>query len=88
VIVEHWNGIPFEKPYQRVRDTGALPAPRARGREGQRGLRDVLGQRTSGSAIAVDPQPPILVAALREGMLRLAGREATARSSTGSRRTT
>ena len=21
VIVEHWNGIPFEKPYQRVRDT-------------------------------------------------------------------
>jgi probable F420-dependent oxidoreductase len=74
VIVERWNGIPFEQPYQRVRDT-------------VRFLRTALtGEKVSeeyetftvkGFKLGVVPeqQPRILVAALREGMLRLAGRE-------------
>ncbi|HMG43183.1 MAG TPA: LLM class F420-dependent oxidoreductase [Acidimicrobiales bacterium] len=74
VIVEGWNGIPFEQPYQRTRDVVRfLRAALAGGKVTEeyetfkvRGFR--LG--------VVPPEPvPILVAALREGMLRLAGRE-------------
>lgn len=75
VIVERWNGVPFVEPYKKVRDV-------------VRFLRDALsGEKVSkayetfevqGFRLAVRPEvtPPILVAALREGMLRLAGREA------------
>jgi probable F420-dependent oxidoreductase len=75
VIVRRWNGLPFEAPYARVRDT-------------VRFLREALtGQKVTQryETFAVDgfrlqlvpPQPPaLLVAALRSGMLRLAGREA------------
>jgi probable F420-dependent oxidoreductase len=75
VIIERWNGIPFEEPYKKVRDV-------------VRFLRDALsGEKVSkrydtfevsGFRLGVRPEqpPPILVAALREGMLRLAGREA------------
>lgn len=74
VIVERWNGIAFEQPYQRVRDV-------------VRFLKEALGGdkvarrydtfAIDGFRLAVRPEvvPPILVAALREGMLRLAGRE-------------
>jgi probable F420-dependent oxidoreductase len=74
VIVENWNGIPFEKPYQRVRDTlRFLRAALA----GEKVTADyetfsVKGFRLGAS---VDEMPPLLVAALRPGMLRLAGRE-------------
>jgi probable F420-dependent oxidoreductase len=75
VIVERWNGVPFEEPYQRVRDV-------------VRFLRDALrGDKVAhsydsftieGFRLGIKPAvtPPVLVAALREGMLRLAGREA------------
>jgi probable F420-dependent oxidoreductase len=75
VIVEKWNDIPFEEPYKRVRDT-------------VRFLRQAMtGDKVTETydTFAVDgfrlglvpPEPPpILVAALRSGMLRLAGREA------------
>jgi probable F420-dependent oxidoreductase len=75
VIVERWNGVPFIEPYKKVRDV-------------VRFLRDALGGdkvskvydtfEVQGFRLGVRPelQPPILVAALREGMLRLAGREA------------
>jgi probable F420-dependent oxidoreductase len=75
VIVERWNGVPFVEPYKRVRDV-------------VRFLREVMaGEKVSatfdtfevrGFRLGVRPAhvPPILVAALREGMLRLAGREA------------
>ena len=75
VIVERWNGIPFVEPYKKVRDV-------------VRFLKDALsGEKVShqydtfkvdGFRLGVRPeQPPqILVAALREGMLRLAAREA------------
>jgi len=74
VIVERWNGVPFVEPYRKVRDV-------------VRFLRDALGGEkvtkrydtfsVDGFRLAVRPEqrPPILVAALREGMLRLAARE-------------
>jgi probable F420-dependent oxidoreductase len=66
VIVERWNAVPFVEPYAKVRDT-------------VRYLKAVLGgEKVDGFSLKVpfDVQPTILVAALREGMLRLAGREA------------
>jgi probable F420-dependent oxidoreductase len=75
VIIEQWNGVPFVEPYKKVRDV-------------VRFLRDALsGEKVThtydtfevkGFRLGVRPEqtPPILVAALREGMLRLAGREA------------
>lgn len=74
VIVERWNGIPFEAPYQRVKDTlaflrRALAGDKIDERYASFAIR---GFRLQMAPLAV--QPPILVAALREGMLRLAGR--------------
>src|SRR5215218_6352913 len=75
VIVERWNGVPFVEPYKKVRDV-------------VRFLHDALsGEKVTkrydtfevqGFRLGIRPEqsPPILVAALREGMLRLAGREA------------
>lgn len=75
VIVERWNGLRFEQPYRKVRDIVHF-------------LRDALtGEKVTATydtfeikgfrlGIRPEQQPPILVAALREGMLRLAGREA------------
>jgi len=75
VIVERWNGVPFVEPYKRVRDV-------------VRFLKDAFsGEKVShtydtfavdGFRLGVRPEvaPSVLVAALRPGMLRLAGREA------------
>ncbi len=74
VIVERWNGIPFDKPYQRVRDTiRFLRAALA----GEKVTEEYETFSVRGFKLGViPPEPvPILVAALREGMLRLAGRE-------------
>ena len=75
VIVERWNGIPFSEPYRRTRDMirflkAALAGERVDGRF------DTF--TVSGFRLARPPEvvPPIVVAALRPGMLRLAGREA------------
>jgi probable F420-dependent oxidoreductase len=75
VIVEGWNGIAYDAPYARVRDTlRFLRAAFAGGKVDveQESLR-VVGFRPG---LVPDPAPPIVLAALREGMLRLAGREA------------
>ena len=75
VIVERWNGVPFTEPYKKVRDI-------------VRFLNDALsGEKVAkrydtfeinGFKLGVRPEvkPQILVAALREGMLKLAAREA------------
>ena len=67
VIVERWNGIAFRRPLARVEETVAY-------------LRTVLaGERGDGGfkLAAPPPQPvPIVLAALREPMLRLAARVA------------
>jgi probable F420-dependent oxidoreductase len=74
VIVERWNGVPFVEPYKRVRDM-------------VRFLREALsGEKVSqvydtfevqGFRLGIRPEvmPKIMIAALRPGMLRLAGRE-------------
>jgi probable F420-dependent oxidoreductase len=72
-IVERWNGLRFTEPYQRVRDT-------------LRFLRRTLaGEKVTDEALGVkgfkldnppETPPPIVLAALRPGMLRLAAREA------------
>jgi probable F420-dependent oxidoreductase len=74
VIVQRWNGIPFDKPYQRVRDTiqflrVALTCEKV---THEYETFAVNGFRLG---VPVAEQPPILAAALRPGMLRLAGRD-------------
>jgi len=75
VIVENWNGIEFVEPYKQTRDmTRFLRLALA----GEKVTVDyetfsVKGFRL-GMELPVDPVP-ILIAALRPGMLRLAGRE-------------
>lgn len=75
VIVERWNGIPFEAPYAKVRDTVRFLRA-ALG--GEKVTQEYETFSVSGFRLAEVPEqpPPILVAALRSGMLRLAGREA------------
>lgn len=74
VIVERWNATSFDEPYGRVRDTLRflrLALSGAKVTE-EFGTFSIRGFRLK----ALPPEPvPILVAALREGMLRLAGRE-------------
>lgn len=74
VIVENWNGIPFEEPYKRVRDTVKFMRAALAGEKITETYDsfDVKGFRLQ--MPPPDPQPPILVAALRQGMLRLAGK--------------
>ena len=74
VIVESWNGMAFEKPYQRVRDTvrflkQALAGEKITHEYETFSLKNYrLGRLPA-------QQPKIMVAALRQGMLRMAGRE-------------
>ena len=76
VIVESWNDIPFDKPYQRTRDMvrflkAALEGAKV---DAEYETLRVKGFRL-GRQIPAEHVPPILVAGLRPGMLRLAGRE-------------
>lgn len=75
VIVERWNGIPFEEPYQRTRDVVRFLKEAFRGEKVKKQYETF---EINGFRLGVVPatQPPILVAALRQGMLALAGREA------------
>jgi probable F420-dependent oxidoreductase len=75
VIVERWNAGSFDEPYKRVRDTvrflrSALTGEKV---DEQYETFTVRGFRLGRPPAVV---PPIYVAALRPGMLRLAGREA------------
>ncbi|WP_229023123.1 LLM class F420-dependent oxidoreductase [Actinomarinicola tropica] len=74
VIVEGWNGIPFEEPYQQVQ---AMVRFLRDAMTGEKVTRDYGRFSVRSFRLGVvPPEPvPILVAALREGMLRLAGRE-------------
>jgi probable F420-dependent oxidoreductase len=73
VIVEQWNGIRFEKPYQRTRDM-ALFLRRALAGEKVTHDFETFSVKNFRLGISVPQQPPILIAALRRGMLELAGR--------------
>ena len=74
VIVERWNGVPFEQPYQRVRDMVRFLRLALTG-EKVTETYDTFSVQGFRLGVPLEEQPPILVAALREGMLRLAGRE-------------
>ncbi|RMH74746.1 MAG: LLM class F420-dependent oxidoreductase [Actinomyces sp.] len=74
VIVERWNGIPFEKPYQRVRDTVRFVKAAFTGEKITEDY-ETFSIRGFRLGVRLEQAPPVLVAALREGMLRLAGRE-------------
>ena len=75
VIVEKWNGVPFVEPYKRVRDV-------VRFLHDAFTFEKVTKQydtfKVDGFRMSIRPRvkPTILVAALREGMLRLGAREA------------
>jgi probable F420-dependent oxidoreductase len=72
VIVQRWNGIPFDKPYQRVRDTIQFLRVALTGEKVTEEYETftVNGFRLG---VPISEQPSILAAALRPGMLRLAG---------------
>jgi len=74
VIVERWNGIPFQDPYTRVRDMVRFLRAAL---TGEKVKADYDSFSVKGFRLGVVPEQPvpILIAALREGMLKLAGRE-------------
>jgi probable F420-dependent oxidoreductase len=74
VIVQRWNDIPFDQPYQRTRDTIRFLRAALAG-EKVTAEYDTFSVDGFRLGVRVAEQPPILVGALREGMLRLAGRE-------------
>jgi probable F420-dependent oxidoreductase len=74
-IVERWNAIGFDAPYQRVRDTLRFLRAALRGEKVSEAYETFAVDGFRLGFPAPEP-PPILLAALRSGMLRLAGREA------------
>lgn len=74
VIVENWNGIPFVEPYKQTRDLVRFLRTALTGEKVVETYDsfDIKGFRLSD---VPEQQPKILVAALREGMLKMAGRE-------------
>jgi probable F420-dependent oxidoreductase len=73
-IVERWNGIPFEDPFRRTRDMVRFLRTALTGEKvtERYDTFEVQGFRLG---IVPDVPPPLLVAALRPGMLKLAGEE-------------
>ena len=74
-VVERWNGIPFEKPYAKTRDVLRFVKRALDGEKIDEVFEtfEVHGFKLSRPVLE---RPPILLGALRPGMLRLAGREA------------
>lgn len=64
VIVERWNGVPFERPLTKVREAVAALRPVLAGERGHGGFK---------LETAPERPIPIYVAALRDRMLRLGG---------------
>jgi probable F420-dependent oxidoreductase len=75
VIVERWNAMDFDRPYHRVRDTVRFLRAALAGDKVSEEY-ETFAVRGFRLGLVPDSPPPILVAALRSGMLRLAGREA------------
>jgi probable F420-dependent oxidoreductase len=75
VIVEKWNGLTFDRPYQRVRDTVRFLRAAL---SGEKVSETYSTFHVDGFRLAIRPEvpPSLLIAGLREGMLGLAGRDA------------
>lgn len=73
VIVENWNSIPFVDPYKRIRDVVAFLRAAMSGEKVTETYEsfDIKGFRMQ---TRPPEEVPIYLAALREGMLRLAGK--------------
>lgn len=74
VIVERWNGMAFTEPYKKTRDMVRFLRAALTG-EKVTETYDTFSVRGFKLGVVPEQPVPILVAALREGMLRLAGRE-------------
>jgi probable F420-dependent oxidoreductase len=74
VIVERWNDIPFEEPFKKTRDTVRFLREALTG-EKMKADYDTFSVKGFKLGLVPEQQPKILIAALRQGMLRLAGRE-------------
>lgn len=74
VIVERWNDIEFDEPYKRTRDMVRFLRTALTG-DKVRHEYDTFEVRGFKLGVVPEQPVPILVAALREGMLRLAGKE-------------
>jgi probable F420-dependent oxidoreductase len=74
-IVTRWNAVPFEKPYQHTRDMVRFLKLALTGAKVDQAFETFT---IKGFRLGIVPPevPPILVAGLRPGMLRMAGREA------------
>ena len=66
IIVERWNGIPFEHPYRRTRDLLRFLRPALAG-EKVDAVFDTFAVKGFRLARPPEVAPPILVAALRPG---------------------
>jgi probable F420-dependent oxidoreductase len=75
VVVGDWNGIEFEEPYSRTRDMLAFLRPALRGETVDEAFETFAVRRFRLERPPATP-PPILLAALRPQMLRLAGARA------------
>ncbi len=74
-VVEQWNGIPLEKPYQRARDMLRFLRAALAGEKvtEQYETFTIRGFRLD---VPPSPPPPLALAALRPGMIKLAAAEA------------
>ncbi len=74
VIVERWNDIAFTEPFKKTRDTVRFLRQALTG-EKVKADYDTFSVKGFKLGLVPEQQPKILVAALRQGMLRMAGRE-------------
>ncbi len=74
VIVQNWNDVPFERPYYKTRDMVRF-LKKALANEKVDEAFDTFEVKGFRLARPVAEPPKILVAALRQGMLKMAGRE-------------
>ncbi|MCU4183272.1 LLM class F420-dependent oxidoreductase [Acidiferrimicrobium sp. IK] len=75
LIVQGWNDKVFDRPYHRTRDVVRFLRKAFAGERVDEAF-DTFEVRGFRLGIKADPAPPVLVAALRSGMLAMAGREA------------
>lgn len=73
-IVTNWNAVPFDRPFAHVRDTIRFLRAALAGEKITADY-ETFSVRGFRLDVPVPELPPILVGALRPGMLRLAGRE-------------
>ena len=72
IIVENWNGVPYVKPYSRVRDTITFLKAALAGEKVDEEY-DTFSVKRFRLAAKIEQPPPITIGAVRQRMLALAG---------------